>query len=137
MLGLAILSIVMDICTMNESKRQQKFARLILKDLSEILQQDKRGILEGAFITISDVMMSPDLSIAKVYLSMLMIKDREALLEKINDRKSEIRKALGNKIGKQVRIVPNLLFYIDDIPENASRIDKIIGDLDIPSKDGK
>jgi ribosome-binding factor A len=122
---------------MNESKRQQKFARLILKDLSEILQQDKRGILEGAFITISDVMMSPDLSIAKVYLSMLMIKDREALLEKINDRKSEIRKALGNKIGKQVRIVPNLLFYIDDIPENASRIDKIIGDLDIPSKDGK
>lgn len=118
---------------MNESKRQQKFARLILKDLGEILQQDKRGILEGAFITVADVMMSPDLSIAKVYLSMLMIQDREALLAKINDRKSEIRKALGNKIGKQVRIVPNLLFYIDDIPENASRIDKIIGDLDIPS----
>jgi len=118
---------------MNESKRQQKFARLILKDLGEILQQDKRGILEGAFITVADVMMSPDLSIAKVYLSMLMIKDRKALLAKINDRKSEIRKALGNKIGKQVRIVPNLLFYIDDIPENASRIDKIIGDLDIPA----
>jgi ribosome-binding factor A len=123
----------MDICSMNESKRQQKFARLILKDLGEILQQDKKDILGGAFITVADVMMSPDLSIAKVYLSMLMIQDREGLLAKINDRKSEIRKALGNKIGKQVRIVPNLLFYIDDIPENASRIDKIIGDLDIPA----
>ena len=118
---------------MNESKRQQKFARLILKTLSEILQQDKRGILERAFITVSDVVMSPDLSIAKVYLSMLMIQDREGLIEKINTRKSEIRKALGNKIGKQVRIVPNLLFYIDDLPESTSKIDKIINDLDIPS----
>ncbi len=118
---------------MNESKRQQKFSRMILKDLSEIFQQDKRGILEGAFITVSDVVMSPDLSIAKVYISMMMIKDREGLIEKITTRKSEIRKALGNKIGKQVRIVPNLLFYVDELPENASKIEKIIGDLDIPS----
>jgi len=118
---------------MNESKRQQKFSRLILKDLGEILQQDKRGILEGAFITISDVLMSPDLAIARVYLSMMLVQDREALIDKITARKSEIRKALGNKIGKQVRIVPDLHFYIDEIPENASRIDKIIDDLDIPS----
>lgn len=118
---------------MNESKRQLKFARLILKDLSEIFQQDKRGILEGAFITVSDVLMSPDLAIARVYLSMLMIEDRVSLIDKIIARKSEIRKALGNKIGKQVRIVPDLHFYIDELQENASRIDKIIDDLDIPS----
>lgn len=118
---------------MNESKRQQKFARMILKDLGEIFQQDKRGILEGAFITVSDVLMSPDLAIARVYLSMMMIEDRKGLIDKIVARKSEIRKALGNKIGKQVRIVPDLHFYIDELPENASKIDKIIGDLDIPS----
>lgn len=118
---------------MNESKRQQKFARLILKDLGEIFHQDKRGILEGAFITVSDVSMSPDLAIARVYLSMLMIEDRQRLINKIVARKSEIRKALGNKIGKQARIVPDLHFYLDELPENASRIDKIIGDLDIPS----
>jgi len=118
---------------MNESKRQQKFSRMILKDLGEIFHQDKRGIIEGAFITVSDVLMSPDLAIARVYLSMLMVEDRAGLIDKINARKSEIRKALGNKIGKQVRIVPDLKFYIDELPEQASKIDKIIGDLDIPS----
>ena len=125
----------MDICIMNESKRQQKFSRMILKDLGEIFQQDKRGIIEGAFITVSDVLMSPDLAIARVYLSMLLVEDRTGLIDKINARKSEIRKALGNKIGKQVRIVPDLKFYIDELPEQASKIDKIIGDLDIPSKE--
>ena len=118
---------------MNESKRQKKYARLILKDLGEIFQQDKRGILEGAFITISDVLMSPDLAIARVYISMMLIEDRKGLIDKIVARKSEIRKALGNKIGKQVRIVPDLLFFIDELPESASKIDKIIDDLDIPS----
>ena len=130
---MAILSIVMDICTMNESKRQQKFGRLILKDLGEIFQQDKRGILEGAFITVSEVLMSPDLAIARIYLSMLMIRDSAKLLEKITARKSEIRKALGNKIGKQVRAIPDLYFYIDELPESAARIDTIISDLSIPS----
>ena len=120
---------------MNESKRQQKFSRMILKDLGEIFQQDKRGIIEGAFITVSDVLMSPDLAIARVYLSMLMVEDSKALIDKIIARKSEIRKALGNKIGKHVRIVPDLQFYIDELPEQASKIDKIIGDLDIPSKE--
>lgn len=126
---------VTDICIMNESKRQQKFAKLIQKDLGEIFQQDKRGILEGAFITVADVLMTPDLSIAKIYLSMMMVKDKNALIDKIMARKSEIRKALGNKIGKQVRIVPDLHFYIDELQENATRIDKIIDDLDIPSSD--
>jgi ribosome-binding factor A len=122
---------------MNESKRQQKFSKMILKDLGEIFQQDKRGILEGAFITISDVLMSPDLAIARVYMSMMMVQDRAALIEKITARKSEIRKLLGNNIGKHVRIVPDLLFFIDELPEQASRIDKIIGDLDIPSSEDK
>ena len=112
--------------------RQQKFSRLIQKELSEIFQRDKRGILDNAFITIADVRVSPDLGVAKVYLSMMLAKDKPGLLDRINTRKKEIRKALGNSIAKQVRIIPELIFFIDDVEENAQRLDNLIQGLDIP-----
>jgi len=114
--------------------RQQKFAKLIQKELSDIFQRDKRGILENAFVTIVEVRVSPDLAIAKVYVSMMLVKDRAAMLEKIRARKNEIRKALGNKIGKQVRIVPELIFFIDEVEEDAQRMDKLISGLNIPKE---
>ena len=117
---------------MSGTTRQQKYARLIQKELSEIFQRDKRGILDNAFVTIADVRINPDLSVAKVYISMLLAKEQAKTLEKINKRKSEIRKALGNKIGKQVRIIPELIFYRDEVEENAGRIDEIIKNLQIP-----
>ncbi len=120
---------------MNDSKRQQKYARLLQKELGAIFQKDTRGILEGAFVTIAHIDMSPDLSLAKVYISMMLIKDRESLLQKITTRKSEIRKQLGNKIGKQVRIVPDLIFHIDQIEERAMELDKLIDSLSIPPKE--
>jgi ribosome-binding factor A len=112
--------------------RQQKFSRLIQKELSDIFQRDKRGILENAFISIVDVKVSPDLSVAKIYLSMLLASDKEKVLERINVNKKEIRRALGEKIGKQVRIIPELAFFIDEIEENAKRIEDIIKNLNIP-----
>lgn len=120
---------------MNESMRQQKVAKLLLKDLGEIFQRDTRGILGGAFVTISDVGITPDLSIAMVYVSMMLVKEKETLIDTINNRKSEIRRELGNKIGKQVRIVPDLKFFIDNVEENAIRMDKLIDNLDIPSEE--
>lgn len=117
---------------MNESKRQQKVAKLLLKDLGEIFQRDTRGILDGEFVTIADVQITPDLSIAFVNISMMLVKDKERLIDQINSRKSEIRRELGNKIGKQVRIVPDLKFFIDNVQENADRMDKIIDQLNIP-----
>lgn len=112
--------------------RQQKFSRLIQKELSDIFQRDKRGFLDNAFITIAEVKVSADLGIAKVYISMMLAKDKSKVLEKINVNKKEIRKALGEKIGKQVRIVPELIFYIDEVEEKAERIENIIKNLNIP-----
>lgn len=117
---------------MSGTTRQQKYAKLIQKELSDIFQRDKRGILDNAFISIADVRMNPDLSVARIYISMLLAKDKEKVLEKINKHKSEIRKALGDKIGKQVRIVPELIFFKDEVEENATRMDDLIKNLHIP-----
>lgn len=116
------------------STRQQKFARLIQKELSDIFQRDKRGILENAFVTIAEVRVSPDLGVAKVYISMMLAKDKQAILSKINARKKEVRKALGDKIAKQVRVVPELIFFLDEIQEEAHRMDNLISNLNIPKK---
>ncbi len=117
------------------STRQQKFGRLIQRDLSDIFQRDKRGILGNAFITISEVMVSPDLSVAKVYVSMMLAKDKAQTLEKLNRGKSESRKALGDRIGKQVRIIPELIFIIDETEENAFKLEELIKNLNIPPAD--
>lgn len=114
------------------STRQHKFSKLIQKELSDIFQRDKRGILDNAFITIADVKISADLGIARVYISMMLAKDKAAVLEKINTHKKEIRKALGDRIGKQVRVIPELVFFIDEVEENAQRIEALIRDLHIP-----
>jgi ribosome-binding factor A len=68
---------------MAETTRQQKYSKLIQKELSDIFLRDKRGILDNAFITIADVRMSPDLSVARVYISMLLVKEKEKVLENI------------------------------------------------------
>ncbi len=117
---------------MSGSTRQQKYGRLIQKELSEIFQRDKRGVLDNAFVTVADVRVNADLSVAKVYISMLLAKDREKVLENIQRHKSELRKALGDRIGKQVRIVPELIFYRDELEEKASRMDDLIRNLNIP-----
>lgn len=115
------------------STRQLKFARLIQKEISGIFQRDKRGILDNTFVTIAEVKVSPDLGVAKIYVSMMLAKDKQGVLEKINSRKGEIRKALGDKIRKQVRVIPELIFYLDEVEENAQRMDTLISNLNIPS----
>jgi ribosome-binding factor A len=114
------------------STRQQKFSKLVQKELSGIFQQNKKGFLDNTFVTIADVRVSPDLSVARIFISMMLAKNKTATLEKINTHKKEIRKELGNRIGKQVRIIPELIFYIDEVEEEAMRLQNIIKNLNIP-----
>lgn len=120
---------------MKESNRQLKVGKLIQKDLGELFQKDSKGMFGKAFITVTAVKMSPDLSMAKVYLSFLMVEDHKQKIDEINKKKSEIRRILGNKIGKQVRIVPDLIFFLDDTAAYASKIDDLLSGLDIPKED--
>jgi ribosome-binding factor A len=120
---------------MAAGSRQKKYSSLLQKDLSEIFQKQMGNAFGKAFITITDVEVSPDLSFAKIYLSLMLSDKPDEILERIRERKSEIRKHLGNKIGKQVRIVPELAFFMDDTLEKASRIDDILSKLDIPPEE--
>lgn len=126
------LSFVFSTQLMAGSTRQQKFGRLIQKELSDVFQRDKKGILENTLITIADVKMSADLGVAKVFISMMLAKNKEKTLENLNLHKREIRRALGEKIGKQVRVIPELIFVIDEVEENAQRIEDLIKNLNIP-----
>ncbi|GAB1446545.1 MAG: 30S ribosome-binding factor RbfA [Cyclobacteriaceae bacterium] len=115
--------------------RQQKYSRFVQKEISDIFQRDRRGILNNEMITVAEVKMSPDLSVAKIYISMMLAKNKEATLDRLNTHKSEIRKELGDKIGKQVRIIPELIFLLDEVDENAFKIDSLISSLNIPPID--
>ncbi|MGB3780980.1 MAG: 30S ribosome-binding factor RbfA [Tunicatimonas sp.] len=118
---------------MKESKRQKQAAGLIQRDLSELFQRNAANWLgKPTFVTVTNVTMSPDLSVAKVYLSFVLDDNRQAMMETLNQRKSDVRRVLGNRIGKAVRVVPELIFYLDESADYASHIDQLLSDLNIP-----
>lgn len=115
-----------------ESKRQHRYSKLILRDIADIFQHDYRDSFTPAFVTITGAEVSPDLSIASIYVSVLPASEQERVLESIEHKKSHIRGELGKKIGKQARIVPDLRFFIDETEENAAKMDDLFKDLHIP-----
>ena len=118
---------------MKESKRQKQAVGLIQRDLSELFQRNAANWLgKPTFVTVTDVAMSPDLSVAKVYLSFVLDDNRTAMMDTLNQRKNDVRRVLGNRIGKAVRVVPELIFYLDESADYASHIDQLLSELDIP-----
>lgn len=115
-----------------ETKRQLKYAKLIQEEVSGIFQKEAKNILGNIFLTVTAVKMSPDLSFAKIFISLIERKNREANFDLLVEHKSEIRKFLGRRIGKQVRIIPELAFVLDDTEDKAARINEILTNLDIP-----
>jgi len=109
-----------------ETTRQQKVARQIQKDLSDIMQHFGKDILQSKMVTVTVVRMSPDLSFAKVYLSIFPSDDPTKFLEQMQPHVKHIRLELGKKIRHQLRIVPELAFYIDDSMDYAEHIDTLL-----------
>jgi ribosome-binding factor A len=110
---------------MQDSKRQKQVGQLLQKELSDIFQRMGFNILEGGMISISSVRLTPDLLEARVYLSMFQIKDSAGMIVRIKERMGEIRKDLGNRVGKQLRRVPELSFFLDDTLEYVFKMDEL------------
>lgn len=112
-----------------ESKRQQRFAGVIQQDLAELFQRDGNSWAPGAFITVTKVRVTPDLAIARVYLSFLNTNTAKDDLKVIKTKTVEIRYKLGVKIKNQARIVPQLEFFLDDTNEYVEHMDKLFDEI--------
>lgn len=107
-----------------ESKRQQKFAGVIQQDLATIFQREGNNYLPNTMVTITKVRVTPDLAIARIFLSFFN-GNTQLALQTIKQHASEIRYKLGARIKDQVRIIPQLEFFVDDTSEYVERMDKI------------
>src|SRR5437016_12836964 len=108
-----------------ESIRQSKINKLMQKELAEIFRSESKNLFGGAFITVTVVRVSPDLGLAKIYLSIMGNNSKDAL-KKIIDQTKIIRKQVGNQVGKQLRVIPELHFYIDDSLDYAMKIEELL-----------
>ncbi|WP_205941053.1 30S ribosome-binding factor RbfA [Albibacterium indicum] len=112
-----------------ESKRQQKFARIIQQDLGDIFLREGNSWLPGVMITVTSVRVTSDLGIARVYLSFLNAKSPQEAIDQVKSKSGEIRYKLGNKIKDQAKSVPTLEFFIDDSVEYRQHIDKLFDEI--------
>jgi ribosome-binding factor A len=115
-----------------DSTRQKKYSRLLQKDLGDIFQKNSQSLFDGAFITVTQVKVSPDMGLVKVYLSFLMVKDKQAMLDKINEHQKTIKQQLVARIKSQVRVIPEFKYFLDDTEDVASKVDELFKNLHIP-----
>ncbi len=110
-----------------DSNRQLKVNRLIQKELSEIFLLETKK-MHGVFVSVTNVRVSPDLGLAHVYLSIYPSDKSSGFVENINANVKSVRYELGKRVGKQLRVVPELSFHVDDSLDYIEHIDRLLKD---------
>jgi len=118
-----------------ESKRQQKFAGVLQEELAAIFQREGASYLPNTLVTITKVRVSPDLAVAKVYLSFLNTHNTTLSVAEVNAHAGEIRYKLGARIRHQARVVPTLTFFVDDTNQYVEHMDKLFDKISRERKD--
>mgnify|MGYP006328724041 FL=1 len=108
-----------------ETTRQNKISRLLQKELSEIFLLQTKA-MQGTLVSVSVVRISPDMSIARDYLSIFPSEKGEELVKNINENMKSIRFELGTRVRHQLRIIPELKFFIDDSLDYLQKIDSLL-----------
>ena len=109
-----------------ETTRQKKVARLVLKELSQIFNKETTNLIGSMMISITAVRISPDLAYANIYVSIFPVDDPFESLNQIKNNSSYFRKKLGSAVRNQLRIVPELNFFLDDSAEYAEEIESLL-----------
>ena len=109
-----------------ESTRQKKISRLLQKETAEMLQRELSELLRGTMVSVTIASVASDLSVLKFYISVFPDAKAEAVLKNLNDNIGSVRYALGKRIGKQLRIVPEPVFFIDDSLGYLENIDRLL-----------
>ena len=110
----------------SETTRQQKVARQIQKDLAEIIRGRGMAAYDGALLTVSGVKITPDLALAKVYVSIIPSVKADAVMQRLEEENSRLGGELGRRVAKQLRIVPELSFYRDDSLDYVEHINELL-----------
>ena len=108
------------------STRQLKVGREIQKDLAEILRSKGMAAFDGAMVTVSEVRISPDLSVAKVFVSIFPSAKAESVMGLLQENVRGLRGELGHRVARQLRIVPELVFLLDSSIDYAEHIDELL-----------
>jgi len=109
-----------------QSKRLEQVGGLIKEELAKVIQQKFNGLIPGRLVSVTVVRMSPDLGLAKIYLSIFPSTDGDKIIKEINKNVSKIRFELGNAIKNDVRRIPELVFYLDDSLDYIEKIDNAL-----------
>lgn len=118
-----------------ESKRQLQVAVEIQKALNFVFQKHGSHIYGASFVTISGVKVTPDLLVARVYISILQNTERLSVMENLQQQQAYIRGLLGKQVGKQLRRVPDIEFFLDDSLDEVFKIEKLLSGLAPEKKD--
>ena len=108
-----------------ETTRQNRIARLIQKELSEIFRLQTQA-MKGVLVSVSACRISPDLSVCRVYLSIFPSNRSEEIVKNINENMKSVRYELGTRVRYQLRIIPELKFFVDDSLDYIEHIDELL-----------
>lgn len=109
-----------------ESTRQLKVAKELQRDMAEIILSKGMAMFGGALVSVSGVKVSPDLSVAKIYVSIFPSDKAESVMNILEENSRALRGELGNRVGRQLRIVPEITFFRDDSLDYVEHIEELL-----------
>ncbi len=109
-----------------KSTRQQKVAKELQRNFAEIIRIKGMDAFDGAMVTVSGVRISPDLSVAYIYVSIFPSEKAEKVMGLLNENVRALRGELGNRMGKQLRIVPEISFFLDSSLDYVEHIEELL-----------
>jgi ribosome-binding factor A len=119
-----------------ESKRQRQVAELVKRNFSLILQEEGRYIYDNALVTVTNVVVSPDLGLAKIYLSVYNTENKQAVLLKLEDHLHRLKQQFSWRMKKQVRRIPGIAMYLDDTLDEMYRLNALFDQLEADNQMG-
>jgi ribosome-binding factor A len=114
---------------MQEGKRQKQIGGLIQEEINKIFQRLGMQMIDGGMVSISSVKVTPDLLEARIYLSIFNAKDSAGVVKKIEDRAWEVKKGLSASLGRQLRRMPELRFYLDDTLDHVFKMEELFKNI--------
>lgn len=114
---------------MEESKRQKQVAALLNEELSDIFRRLGLNVIDNGMISIASVKVTPDLLEARIYLSFYNIPDTASMLGKVKEKRREIQRELVARIGKQLRRMPDLQYFVDDTLDYVFKMESLFNEI--------